>query len=680
MKGMPLDVEPGFLNRPRVLIVDDDERNLLALKTVIEDVAEVVTALSGEEALRHLLKFDFAAILLDVFMPIMDGYETARIIRQREQTKRIPIIFLSAINKEDAHLKRGYEMGAVDYVFKPVEPMILRSKVSVFVDLHEKNREIQQKAAREKMLREDNLRVHHEVLMAEQALRRAEQRQALILQSLPIILYLEPLDAEPRVPHYVSGDLKALTGFDLEDVKANPGIWSERLHPADRDMVVEARSQLPKVEKLAIEYRWLAQNGKYRNYLEQAVVLRDDDGNPTEIAGTLFDVTGQRKLEGQLAQAQKMDAVGKLTGGIAHDFNNLLAAVVGGLYLIERSFPLDNKQQELIDLVRRSADQGTDLVKRLLAFARKQDLQASAVPIDRLIKSLNGLLEHTLGGLVEIRYEVAEDISPALADENQLELALVNLILNARDAMPDGGTIAVIVESRECLQHDDLADGQYIVISIVDCGTGISVDDLALIFDPFFTTKEVGKGTGLGLSMVYGFAEQSGGRIVAQSELGKGTTFELWLPQANISVQCANPSPPANVTVGKRVRVLLVDDHEAVRTTTHAMLDELGHATSVASVASEALLLLERKLDAIDIIVTDYAMPNMSGIELIHRARAIRPDLPAVIVTGYADEGLLGRCPSDVPVLAKPFSIVELQNAIEQTAIMGTNSQTHERV
>ena len=670
MNVVPLEVEPEALTRPRVLIVDDDERNLLALKTVIDDVAEVVTALSGEEALRHLLKYDFAAILLDVFMPIMDGYETARIIRQREQTKRIPIIFLSAINKEDVHLRRGYEMGAVDYVFKPVEPMILRSKVAVFVDLHEKTREIQQKAAREKMLREDNLRVHREVLMAEQALRRAEQRQALILQSLPIILYLEPVDAKPRAPYYVSGDLKALTGYDFEDVKANPGIWSERLHPADREMVLEARAQLPDVDKLAVEYRWMAHDGKYRNYLEQAVVLRDDNGNPTEIAGTLFDVTGQRKLEGQLAHAQKMDAVGKLTGGIAHDFNNLLAAVVSGLHLIERSFPLDNKQQDLIDLIRRSADQGTDLVKRLLAFARKQDLQASAVPIERLVKSLSGLLEHTLGGLVEVQYEVSDDISPALADENQLELALVNLILNARDAMPDGGKITVIAENRESYQRDDLADGPYVVISVVDCGIGISADDLALIFDPFFTTKDVGKGTGLGLSMVYGFAEQSGGQVLARSQLGKGTTFELWLPKADMLVQRADPPPPAHVSQSKSVRVLLVDDHEAVRATTHAMLDELGHTTSVASAASDALLVIDDQADAIDLIVTDYAMPHMSGIELIHRARAIRPGLPAVIVTGYADEALLGRRPDDVAVLSKPFSVVELQNAIEQAAVM----------
>lgn len=670
MIDMLLEAETEVATRSRVLIVDDDERNLLALKTVIDDVAEVVTALSGEEALRYLLKYDFAAILLDVFMPIMDGYETAQIIRQREQTKRIPIIFLSAINKEDVHLRRGYEMGAVDYVFKPVEPMILRSKVSVFVDLHEKNREIQQKAVREKMLREDNLRIHREVLMAEQALRRAEQRQALILQSLPIILYLESIDASPRAPNYVSGDLKALTGYDFEAVKANPEIWAERLHPADRDAVIQARSQLPQVDKLAIEYRWRTHDDGYKNFLEQAVVLRDSDGNATEIAGTLFDITGQRKLEGELAQAQKMDAVGKLTGGIAHDFNNLLAAVLSGLHLIERSIELDEKQKALVDLVRRSADQGTELVKRLLAFARKQDLQATAVPICRLVNSLKGLLEHTLGGLVEVHFDVPGDIWPALADENQLELALVNLVINARDAMPNGGQIIVRAENHEAIDEDDLADGSYVVISVVDSGIGISAEDLALIFDPFFTTKEVGKGTGLGLSMVYGFAEQSKGRVLARSKLGEGTTFELWLPKAQLIAHHIESPNVVVPTISRAVTILVVDDHDAVRATTHAMLEQLGHKILSASTGNEALCFLDRQADVIDLIVTDYAMPNMSGIELIHRAREIRPDIPAVIVTGYADEELLGQRPEDVAVVSKPFNAVQLQNAVDQAALV----------
>src|SRR5205814_7689187 len=210
--------------RARVLLVDDDERNLLAAATVLEDLGEVVLARSGEEALRHLLKGEFAVILLDVHMRGMDGYETAEIIRSRDQSKGIPIVFLSAVNKEAEHLLRGYSMGAVDYVFKPVDPVVLRSKVTVFVDLFAKTKEIERKARQEQAVLDANLRPNAERRRADQDLRRAEQREAAIIQSLPMVLYLEPFEGEPRWPTYISGDLKAITGFSHEDVLKSPDI------------------------------------------------------------------------------------------------------------------------------------------------------------------------------------------------------------------------------------------------------------------------------------------------------------------------------------------------------------------------------------------------------------------------------------------------------------------------
>jgi len=210
-------------DRARVLLVDDDERNLLAVATVLEDLGEIVLARSGEEALRHLLKGEFAVILLDVYMPGMDGYETAQIIRSRDQTKGIPIVFLSAVNKEAEHLLRGYAMGAVDYVFKPVDPIVLRSKVTVFVDLFEKSKEIERKARKEQALLDANLRANAERLRAERELRRAEQRQSAIIQSLPILLYLMPVDAERRAPNYISGDFEGMTGFRFEEMTEEIG-------------------------------------------------------------------------------------------------------------------------------------------------------------------------------------------------------------------------------------------------------------------------------------------------------------------------------------------------------------------------------------------------------------------------------------------------------------------------
>ncbi|MEA3058327.1 MAG: hypothetical protein QOF34_1142, partial [Sphingomonadales bacterium] len=335
-RAEPEQVEAVEVDRPRVLLVDDDERNLLAVQSTLEDLGEVVTAKSGEEALRHLLKGEFAVILLDVYMPGMDGYETAEIIRSRDQTKGIPIVFLSAVNKEAEHLLRGYAMGAVDYVFKPVDAIVLRSKVAVFVDLFAKTKEIERKARQEQALLDANLRANAERLRAEQELRRAEQRQAAIIQSLPMVLYLEPHERQPRWPNYISGDLEAITGFSLEQVASQPEIWADRLHPEDRDRVLAALETRQATGRLSVEYRWQCADGSYKHFLDQAVLLRDGDGRPVEFAGTLTDISEQRSLESQLVQAQKMDAIGKLTGGIAHDFNNLLAAVIGGLGLLEK--------------------------------------------------------------------------------------------------------------------------------------------------------------------------------------------------------------------------------------------------------------------------------------------------------------------------------------------------------
>jgi PAS domain S-box-containing protein len=657
--------------RPRVLVVDDDERNLLAIRTVLEDVGEVVEARSGEEALRHLLKEEeFAVILLDVYMPGMDGYETAQIIRNREQTKRIPIVFLSAVNKETEHLIRGYSMGAVDYVFKPVDPVVLRSKVAVFVDLFAMRREIQRKARQEQALLDANLRANAERLRVEQELRLAEQRQNAIIQSLPIVLYLEAIDAAPRAPRFVSGNFSALTGYTFEEIQAAPELWIERLHPDDRGRVTAALAGRPHGRSLAVEYRWQCADGQYRHFLDQAVLLKDGDGAPIEYAGTLLDVTDRKELESQLVQARKMDAIGKLTGGIAHDFNNLLAAVLGGLGMIERRLPLGEEQLKILAMTRRAAEQGSDLVGRLLAFARRQQLQPACIEIHDLAGTVTDLLAHTLGGLVELDWRIGEDLWCAYVDQAQLELALMNLIINARDAMPDGGTIAISAENRAAGagQVQGVAAGDYVVLAVADTGCGISPELLEQVMEPFFTTKEVGKGTGLGLSMVYGFAKQSGGAFHISSRVGEGTRAEIWLPRgARESARAGGEGGKAEAQAPvPRLGILLVDDHEGVRETTAALLDDLGHHVVQAGDGGEVLAILgaAEAGAGFDLLISDYAMPHLSGAEVIRQAREMRPGLPAIIITGYADAQSISRRPEGVQILAKPFTPEQLTAAI----------------
>jgi signal transduction histidine kinase len=531
-KSPPADPLASPDDRARVLIVDDDNHNLLAIRTVLEDLAEVQVAASGDEALRHLLKGEFAVILLDVYMPGMDGYETAKIIRGREQTKRIPIVFLSAVNKEKEHLLRGYSMGAVDYVFKPVEPVVLRSKVAVFVDLYNMTREIQRKAAQEQQL----------------------------LQEL-------------------------------------------------------------------------------------------------------------RLAEKELLQARKMDAIGKLTGGIAHDFNNLLAAVLGGLGMIERRLPLDEEQLRIVGMTRGAAEQGSELVGRLLAFARRQQLQPAAVDIGKLSATVRELLAHTLGGLVELDWRTDNDIWCAYADSAQLELALMNLIINARDAMPHGGTIIVSGDTARAEADNPLGlpAGDYVVLAVSDSGSGIAPDIMEQVTEPFFTTKDVGKGTGLGLSMVYGFARQSGGAIDIDSKVGEGTRVEIWLPRA-ASRAAPGPAEPALAVEAAddfpSLRILLVDDHEAVRETTAGMLSDMGHQVQATCDGAAMLRKLEAAPADYDLIITDYAMPLMSGGDMLRHARKIRPDMPGIIISGYADRQSIARQPSEVVILTKPFTMDQINSAI----------------
>ena len=663
------EADPAPAPRARVLVVDDDDHTVLAIRTVLEDLADVEVASSGDEALRHLLKGDFAVILLDVYMPGMDGYETAQIIRGREQTKRIPIVFLSAVNKEKEHLIRGYSMGAVDYVFKPVEPVVLRSKVAVFVDLFLMTQEIQRKAAQEQKLLDANLRANAERLRVEQELRLAEQRQAAIIASLPIVLYIEADGPSPRVPQFVGGNFTAVTGFAFEDVEAQPTLWADRLHPEDRERAVGAIRDRQRTGAMNIEYRWQCADGQYKHFLDQAVLLRAEDGEAARYAGTLLDVTDRKDLEKQLLEARKMDAIGKLTGGIAHDFNNLLAAVLGGLGLIERRLPLEDEHKKIIAMTRRAAEQGSELVKRLLAFARRQTLQPDAVDIRRLSATVTDLLAHTLGGLVQLEWRSEAEVWRAYADSTQLELALMNLIINARDAMPKGGTIVVAGRNAEAAAGNPLGlpVGEYVVLAVSDDGSGIPAAILEQVTEPFFTTKAVGKGTGLGLSMVYGFVHQSGGAIDIDSQEGEGTTVEIWLPRAPAPGPAAQEpaaAPAEPQKKGRSLRILLVDDHDAVRETTAGMLCDMGHKVECAADGPGLLRKLSAAPADYDLIITDYAMPLLSGADVLKQAREIRPGMPGIIISGYADSRSIAGQGGESVVLTKPFTLDQMRNAI----------------
>lgn len=384
----------------------------------------------------------------------------------------------------------------------------------------------------------------------------------------------------------------------------------------------------------------------------------DAEGEIVAIVPEAIDITERRQAEEALRQSQKLEAMGQLTGGVAHDFNNLLSPIIGGLDMLQRRGLGGSREQRLIDGALQSAERAKTLVQRLLAFARRQPLQPSAVDVGRLVTGMGDLIASTTGPQIKVVLEVADGLPAANADANQVEMALLNLSVNARDAMPDGGTLRISADE-EAIGHahrSGLPVGRYVRLSVADTGSGMDDATAAKAIEPFFSTKGIGKGTGLGLSMVHGLATQLGGTLRISSRAGLGTNIEIWLPVSTNVFEAMGESVEMP-TVGRHVgRALVVDDEALVRASTADMLAELGYAVLEAASAEEALGLIAAG-ETIDLLVTDHLMPGMTGVDLVREVRSRRPDLPVLIVSGYADADQIAP---DLPRLSKPFRQPEL--------------------
>jgi signal transduction histidine kinase/CheY-like chemotaxis protein len=379
-------------------------------------------------------------------------------------------------------------------------------------------------------------------------------------------------------------------------------------------------------------------------------------------AELMKEVAAREKAQEQLRQAQKMETIGQLTGGVAHDFNNLLMAVMGNLDLLRKRVPDDPRLHRLIDGALQGAERGASLTQRLLAFARQQDLKAVPVDLGALIQGMIDLLERSLGPRIVLRMDIPDHLPPARIDANQLELAILNLAVNARDAMPDGGSIDIKVAEVRSGGDATLQPGNYLKVSVIDTGKGMTPEILKKAIEPFFSSKPLGKGTGLGLSMVHGLAVQLGGALQLSSTVGKGTTATLILP-----VAAAAPEVEAPVQMAPKVNrsavILYVDDDPLIAMSTMEMLEDLGHQVIGANSGLHALDII-RSEQPIDLMMTDHVMPGMTGIELAAASREVRPSLPILLATGYAD--LPEGAQLDLPRLAKPYHQDQLRDRLDQ--------------
>ena len=538
----------------KILVVDDDPRNLFAVEEMLRAPGiEVVTADSGEAALRHVLKEDFAVILLDVQMPRIDGYEVAGLIRSRARSSRVPILFLTAFNKDDLHVFRGYSAGAVDYVFKPIEPLILKSKVDVFVDLYRKTEEIRRQGEEERRLLMENLRVRSEKLKTEQALRRREEHQSIVLQSLPIALYTASIDGGPPP-----------APLHQREHRAHHRLRARRV-PGARGFLGVARSTR-KIASACSRSSAIARRRRRHAGISLALRRRhravfprpdgarcaDDEGRPREIFGMWFDITERKQLEQNLLHASKLEAVGRLTGGIAHDFNNMLSVVIGNLDLLQK---VDRGQRKGASgapaMAMEGAQRCADLTHRLLAFSRRQPLQASTIDVKTLMPGLLELMRRTLGERINVTLRRDE---ATLADQGGSGAARGGAP-QSRGQRPrrHAGRRRPHDRAREPdVEEGGRAAGDYVDDLRHRHRHGMPPQVLERVFEPFFTTKESGKGTGLGLSMVYGFVQQSDGPCRGRQRPRPGHD-DPHLPAA-CRGEAAEPRPTSSPEAAQPVR------------------------------------------------------------------------------------------------------------------------------
>jgi len=536
----------------------------------------------------------------------------------------------------------------------------------------------------------DRCWAHVERIGAEAKLRASEERLRLAVDKAEVGFW----DVDLRTGELIwPPRTKAMFGISAGTTVTLKDFY-EGLHPEDLEATSEAFAAAIDPLRRAlydVEYRTIGrEDGLIRWLAAKGGGIFDDQGNCVRIAGTVLEITARREAQDALRdlnatlearieaavrereeaqealrQSQKMEAMGQLTGGVAHDFNNLLTPIVGTLDMLQRKAMGSEREQRLIAGAAQAAERARTLVQRLLAFARRQPLQPVPVDITSLVEGMGELVSSTTGPQIRVVVETSADLPSAQADPNQLEMAILNLAVNARDAMPDGGMlrISVSLESVPAGHRSGLRAGHYLLLSVADTGMGMDDETLAKAVEPFFSTKGIGKGTGLGLSMVHGLASQLGGALTIQSRLGAGTNVELWLPRSAMAPEGKSMQEPVLATTASGT-VLLVDDEDLVRMTASDMLSDLGYDVIEATSGEDAIRLV---VDGrhFDLLVTDHLMPGMVGTDLIALIQEMRPGTPVLLVSGYADkEGV----DAAVPRLTKPFRKNDLAACLRQIA------------
>lgn len=639
-------------SKPHILVVDDNAVTRYSVRRVLEHHQFVVEeAGTGTDGLARLAEQAFAAVVLDVNLPDMSGFDIVRTLRAEPRTALLPVVHVSAASIATGDMITGLEAGADAYLIHPVDPSVLVA----------------------------TLRTLLRARQAEDALRISEARFREIFEhiSAPIAVVdarLHTHEANAAFQRLIGtatpGEALAVPGVDqaatvhaLIDALAQRERWSGALSILREGKVCETEWRVspyrePDLGLLLVE-----------DVTEQRMREREQrqelDTATTELA---HQIAERQRTEIQLLQAQKMEALGKLTGGIAHDFNNLLTSIISGLDMIQLAVESNRIERvpRLAEIATGSAHRAAALTQRMLAFARKQSLDAQAFDINARVRSLEDMLHRSIGENIVLELDLADTPLVAVADANQLENVVLNLVINARDALKGRGTIRIQSAAHTAQGDPELDDGEYVAVNVIDNGSGIEPTILNQVFEPFFTTKPIGEGTGLGLSMTYGFARQSGGTARITSTVGRGTTVALLLPRG-LTASALPPAPVPNSPRTRSERILLVDDTDVVRMMVSEVLSDAGYHVVEAEDANGALDQLRAGVE-IDLVVSDVGLPGMNGRDMADVARALRPGLPILFITGYAENAATRQefLADGMALLPKPFSLNDLLNMVGQ--------------
>jgi two-component system cell cycle sensor histidine kinase/response regulator CckA len=496
---------------------------------------------------------------------------------------------------------------------------------------------------------------------AVEALKASEQRFREIAENVREVFFVA--DPETGRALYVNPAYETVFGHSREHAYSIPMAWTEGIHPDDRDRLTVA----PQLSAYGVVpsddvFRLVRPDGAIRWIRGRATPVKDAAGKVVRVVGIAEDITDLKRTEEQLFGAQKMEAIGRLAGGIAHDFNNLLTAIMGNAEMVLAELSAADPVRQDVEEIRKAGQRASTLTRQLLAFSRQQVLAPRVLDLNELVLNMDKLLRRLIGEDVELHTSLAPDLGAVRADPGQMEQVLMNLAVNARDAMPDGGqltleTANVVLDEGYVDRHSPVPRGAYVMVAITDTGTGMTDDVKARIFEPFFTTKEAGKGTGLGLATVYGIIKQSDGYIWPYSEPGRGTTFKVYLPLVHEVAESLAVVGRVPESRGGTETVLLVEDDEAVRSLARRALVKCGYRVLEATNAGEALLAAEQHAGPIHLMVSDIVMPGLNGPELAARLRPSRAEMRVLFMSGYAERAVEQQnSVSGSAFLTKPFT------------------------